>query len=571
VNAAVDATITPEGPYCETSPTVTLSAVSPGGTWSGTGITNAAMGEFNPATAGVGVHTITYTITGVCSDTKTTTITVNASSSAVISTVGPYCENDPLVVLTAVDLGGTWSGTGITNATNGDFDPSVAGVGTHTITYNISGACGDIQTLDIIVNSVDDATITAVGPLCLGNPVITLDAITSGGTWSGNGIVNATTGEFDASVAGSGIHTISYTTNGFCSDFSTTTITVLDALSIQAIQNTTICAGTSVNFSALVSGGDGNFAYQWTDPTGNNIGTVSNLTVTPLVSTTYTVNVTDGCSTPAASESVTVIVNPLPVVSIIPVSTIGCAPLNAVFTNSFVTNGSTCLWDFGDGTIGTGCGIDSVIYSSPGCYDVTLTVTANGCTNSQLMPNAVCVGEIPVAEFLANPSESNILEPTIEFTNYSTNATSYLWNFGNGAISTDINPTYEYDAVPESYMVCLTALDNLGCKDSICKPVNIVDMLTYYIPNTFTPDGNEFNQSFKPVFTTGFDPFDFNLKIFNRWGEVIWETNNALFGWDGTGPNGKIVEIGTYVWRVEFRLKNNDARMIDNGSVNVLR
>ncbi len=96
--------------------------------------------------------------------------------------------------------------------------------------------------------------------------------------------------------------------------------------------------------------------------------------------------------------------------------------------------------------------------------------------------------------------------------------------------------------------------------------------MIFYLPNTFTPDGDEFNQTFSPVFTSGFDPFDFNLLIFDRWGEVIWESNDASIGWDGTyRVDGTLVPDGTYVWRVEFKTLKNDERITKTGHVNLIR
>ena len=90
--------------------------------------------------------------------------------------------------------------------------------------------------------------------------------------------------------------------------------------------------------------------------------------------------------------------------------------------------------------------------------------------------------------------------------------------------------------------------------------------MIYYIPNTFTPDGDEFNQLFQPIFTAGYDPYDFNMQIFNRWGEVIYETNDDTVGWDGM-YNGKIVQDGIYTWKIEFKTISSDERIMINGHV----
>jgi gliding motility-associated-like protein len=103
--------------------------------------------------------------------------------------------------------------------------------------------------------------------------------------------------------------------------------------------------------------------------------------------------------------------------------------------------------------------------------------------------------------------------------------------------------------------------------------VQVQEVLIFYVPNTFTPDGDNYNQTFQPVFHSGFDPFDFELLIFNRWGEVIFESHDATVGWDGTygQETTEIVQDGTYTWKIEFKTKYTDERKIVTGSVNLIR
>ncbi|MGB1508085.1 MAG: gliding motility-associated C-terminal domain-containing protein, partial [Crocinitomicaceae bacterium] len=84
------------------------------------------------------------------------------------------------------------------------------------------------------------------------------------------------------------------------------------------------------------------------------------------------------------------------------------------------------------------------------------------------------------------------------------------------------------------------------------------------------PDGDEFNQIFQPVFTSGFDPYDFNLKIYNRWGQLVFESNDNNQGWDGT-YGGELVQDGLYTWKIEFKSISNDERFIHTGHVNLLK
>lgn len=226
VSNGFDATITPVAAFCSADAAVNLSGADAGGTWSGTGITNPVNGTFDPAVAGVGTHTITYSFAGTCGDTDTETITVNQQSDATIAGTSEFCTGTSPVNLTAAESGGTWSGTGITNAANGTFDPSVSGPGIFTITYTISGTCGDTDTEDITVTQLADPTIDAISDLCSGDNVITLTAANSGGTWSGTGITDALNGVFDPSSAGTGTHTITYSIAGTCGGSDTEDITV---------------------------------------------------------------------------------------------------------------------------------------------------------------------------------------------------------------------------------------------------------------------------------------------------------------------------------------------------------
>jgi gliding motility-associated-like protein len=253
VSPSANATITAAGPFCDNDAPVTLSAVDAGGTWSGNGV-NATTGVFDPSAAGTGTHTITYTISGACGDTDAISIVVNDSYDATITVVGPFCDNDAPVTLSAVDAGGTWSGNGV-NATTGVFDPSAAGTGTHTITYTISGACGDSDAINIVVSDSYDATITAVGPFCDNDAPVTLSAVDAGGTWSGNG-VNATTGVFDPSAAGTGTHTITYTISGACGDSDAINIVVNDSYDATITAVGPFCDNDApVTLSAVDAGG----------------------------------------------------------------------------------------------------------------------------------------------------------------------------------------------------------------------------------------------------------------------------------------------------------------------------
>lgn len=166
------------------------------------------------------------------------------------------------------------------------------------------------------------------------------------------------------------------------------------------------------------------------------------------------------------------------------------------------------------------------------------------------------------------------MNPEVVFQNNSVGATSYVWDFGDDTgMSSDENPSHTYPEVaPATYNVMLVAYSDLGCVDTAYATISVNEELIFWVPNTFTPDEDNFNDLFEPVFTEGYDPFDFHLLIFNRWGEIIWESYDASVGWDGTyGQMGTPVQDGTYTWKIEFKTTMNDERKMVTGHVNVIR
>ncbi len=235
VNGSFDATITPVADLCENSAPFTVTSADMGSVWSATcgSCIDGTTGSFNPALAGPGTHTVTSTFLGSCGSVDTETITVLSNADATISPQGVLCSDGTNVILSAADAGGIWSGTGIINSSTGEFSPSVAGAGTFTISYTISGTCGATGNINIQVDARLDASISPAGPYCDGQTPVTLNSMMSGGTWSGNGIVNSTTGIFDPTTAGVGTHTITYTLAGACGDSQSISVQVDNCTGIE--------------------------------------------------------------------------------------------------------------------------------------------------------------------------------------------------------------------------------------------------------------------------------------------------------------------------------------------------
>jgi gliding motility-associated-like protein len=310
--------------------------------------------------------------------------------------------------------------------------------------------------------------------------------------------------------------------------------------------------------------GGGATSYTW------NNGVLNGVPFTPANTGTYTVTGTDanGCE---GSDQLTVNISPTPVVSFTASVTEGCVPLDVTFVNTG-TIGVDCNWTISNGTALSGCGTVGMVFNSGGCSDVTLSVTSNdGCVGTQTIADMICVEEMPIATFTSNPLNFSDNDPIVNFQNGSIGAVNYLWSFGqNLGSSTQVDPMFDFSGASSNQEVQLIAYSPLGCSDTAVSIVEYLDDILLYVPNTFTPDGDMFNQSFEPVFTSGFDPYNFSMYIFNRWGELVFETHNAEIGWDGT-YGGKYVQDGTYTWKIEFKPKDTDDKLIRFGHVTILR
>ena len=170
----------------------------------------------------------------------------------------------------------------------------------------------------------------------------------------------------------------------------------------------------------------------------------------------------------------------------------------------------------------------------------------------------------PTADF---ESTSNVFfhDLPITFQNNSLNASTYEWTFGDGNNSTLVHPSNTYNK-PGMYHITLIATDTKGCIDTIVKPINIEEAWYLYIPNTFTPDGNQFNNDFR-ISTVGIKAIQ--IQLYNRWGELIFEAFDPKFIWDGT-YNGRIVNNGTYTYKINFTT-NSGREQRRLGHINVLK
>ena len=307
ISSGISVSVATVADQCSNSPSFLLTNGTPiGGTYSGTGVSG---GIFNPASAGVGTHSIEYKKgVGTCKDSATFTIKVNTAPSATLSAFGPFCTTDPIQTLTqGSPSGGTYSGPGVTG---NSFSPTSAGAGTHSIKYKVSNSngCSDSVIISVKVGNGITPTLTSFSNVCANASPFTLTGgLPTGGTYSGTGI---SSGIFSPAIAGSGIHTISYTHSTACVGIKATSTINVDSVPVVTLsKDTSVCLGSFVQLRVT-----GAKSYLWTPGFSLSDSTLANPLASPKVNTTYLVTGTNANGCPS-SKTVKVVVNSTPTVN----------------------------------------------------------------------------------------------------------------------------------------------------------------------------------------------------------------------------------------------------------------
>ncbi|UKN01759.1 gliding motility-associated C-terminal domain-containing protein [Paracrocinitomix mangrovi] len=348
-------------------------------------------------------------------------------------------------------------------------------------------------------------------------------------------------------------------------------------LDLLTTNDTTICEGDSTTLGISVSGGQmidfGNYmGYSYSWDTGIPGDTLSDVTVGPMTTTTYTVTVTDLCGE-VADTSITVTVYPNPVVPYLG-DFYGCEPATFDFDISAdIPAGYTFNWNLGNGSSATNPVVSNASYPNAGYYEMSLEITSDqGCVSTSASAGGVYVNEPPVPGFYFDPYSPSVLEPTVQINDYSEGGTSWYYTFEDYGSSSQQEPEVTFNVEEETTIyVCQYVTSDDGCEASVCAPLVIHEEIIFYVPNVVTPDGDLFNEVFYPVFTSGVDPYDYHLTIFNRWGEVVFESYDFTKGWNCHYGDGGLVQDGVYVWQIEFGEKLTDKKQTHRGHVTVLK
>lgn len=536
-------------------------------------VTNLAPGTYaisvTEPVSGCQTDTIVTVIAGPCCLAATATSTDESCAGA--------CDGTGTVATTTNAAGTiTYNWLDVAGTPIGQTTITATGLCAGTYQVEVSDSLCTVTELVVIgsptaiIASASNDTIICIGGTASLNATAVNGLAPYTFLWS-NGVATAS---FNVTtLVDSSLSVVVTDANGCISNIDTTNIFVNPPIVLTVTGGTTICAGSSTDLTATAIGGDGGpYTFTWSDQTGI-IGNGSPFTVTPGDTTQYYVTVNDGCETPIMVDSATVNTEAAPIVLFTADTVGGCVPVPVNFTNTTnVASVGTTFWDLGDGTTSTELVYVNHVYTGVGCFDVSLTVTSlNGCTSTVVVPGMVCSYAVPAASFTANPQPTNLLNPTVNFTNTSTDGDTYLWSFGTLGSSTDPNPSFTFPSdEPGEYDVCLFVTTVNGCSQLNCQKIVINSYLTVYVPNAFTPNGDGVNEVFIPVLD-GYDATDYEFMIFDRWGEQLWTSDTPNEGWDGTYKDGTIVPDGVYVWKLKAKDIGTKEESIYKGHVTILR
>lgn len=264
------------------------------------------------------------------------------------------------------------------------------------------------------------------------------------------------------------------------------------------------------------------------------------------------------------SDSLTrsILWQPVPPLLVIEPSTFnGCSPAKVTFNNLSkpIDSTYTIKWNFGDG--GTGTAISpTYTYQNPGTYNVSIDVTSPiGCKTSRSFSDWITVKQGTKADFDYAPKTITNFASTVSFTDKSAFATRWQWFFDTKGYSVLKNPTFKFRDTGV-YKITLLTANQFGCTDSISKLLDVIPQVTYFLPNAFTPNDDGTNDDYRGKgFVEGMRNFE--MTIYNRWGERVFETNDPLQGWNGQKFNkGEPSPQGVYLCLVTYTTPRGENR-----------
>ena len=518
------------------------------------------------------VVTTTFAAYG-CTTSDTAVVTVFQIPTSDFNAPADVCENQVAAITytgnATTSASYTWNfagGSASPGIGQGPHNVSWANAGTVNVTLQVSeNTCTSaVTSFSITVKPTPVADAGADVSFCSGSNAVLGIAATPGYSYLWNpstGLSNSTVSNPSVTLTNpsNAIQTFYYIVTSMennCSMNDTVQVTVYPIPVADFISPVSQClTGNSYSFA-----GNGTFlpaaTFSWDfgpnatpqTSTDQNPSGVS-FSASGIQTVSFTV-VQYGCTSNVYVN--TVLVNPMPLISYQPSENPGCQPLEVTFNDNTISAlPSTYLWEFGDGIASTQQN-PLHIFDTDGQFNVTVTVTSgDGCVSIDAS-TTIIVFPKPESVFEYRPQEISDLHPEVNFTDSSLgNITDWLWDLGDGVQAYLQNPSHTY-ADTGVYCVELIVTNSDGCLDTSVKCLRVMPSFILYAPNAFTPNDDGINDYFMPT-GIGIDPYEFELFIFDRWGKIVYETDNLNNRWDGSFAGGEVIKQDVYVWLVKLK------------------
>lgn len=429
------------------------------------------------------------------------------------------------------------------------------------IAYN--GALVDTMIKEVTILPSADASISSdPGNLCLNDAPVTLNAVNAGGLWSGIGITDNIMGTFDPATANVGKHDVYYTFTGPCGD-SDTLIIAVDSLNeaVLSYSSPLFCLTDNNPLANVSSASGGTFTI-------NNGGIINAVSGEIDIETSgvgeYTVEyITNGLCPVSYVLNVTIDSCIVPIdAAIVSSDSVVCVG-ECIDYDAQNTTGISISWVF-EGAFPSSSiekSPKNICYSDTGTYNVLLMLAGFYGTDTVTTSVSVTELEVVIDKQLVelNYGESDTL-------NVLGSASAFMWYPTNGLGCATCAITALFPRESTNYGVI--AIDDNGCSDTSFVEVSVNTDFTAYVPNAFTPDDDGLNDLFGPL-GFGIDDKDYQFSIYNRWGDLIFESFDPTVKWDGS-YKGSIVETGVYSWKLYFTDFFGKIHR-DNGRVTVIK
>lgn len=422
-------------------------------------------------------------------------------------------------------------------------NPIVSPSVTTTFTVIVSNQfnCSDIDTVKVTVSNQINLVVSADTSICKGDSIkLQTNYPNLINAWTpSTGLSNASVFDPSAGPSGTTIYNVVVSDTLGCSANKDVTITVVSVPQANAGIDTLICKNSSVQLNAT-----GGSTYKWAPGSTMNDDNIANPIASPIVTTTYILTAYNG----ACSDIDTLVVN----VNNVAQANFFYNDVCIGNTAKFIDNSNQTLdsiiqwsWEFGDGGVSDTSFVQHN-YTSSGIYPVTLSVVySSGCTDT--ITKFVNVFNPPTVNFNMDQMGSDV-----NFYGSSPDIIeSWIWGFGDGASATEVSASHHYSEYG-NYNIQLTGIDGNGCIDTVMRTLTVYSPLQVFVPNSFTPDNDFLNDYFEPEI---YGAESYSFKIFNRWGGLVFESNEISNKWNGKDLKGNECLVDAYVYELDVKIR----------------